>query len=530
MRRRLVTPVLFVSAAVLYSLRLTVPFEADAEEALAQYGLYARNYDRFGYRISGFAPLNAAGPDLGNYPSVAHQIYSHRPPTVSLGVSLFYRLLGRDEASIRVPVILAALAALAVFRAVAARLLDSPWDRAATALLAFVPIYAYYAPVTVHQVFGLLGALLIYWAYLRWRERPDRGRRAVWAGVTFAACWLDWPAFYAAGAVAVLHAATSRERRWAGWVAPAAAAAAAGVFVGYLYFLDPEGRVPLKAFLASGAGHAGRAPVGIAAYLVSEGRELAIHFTLGLLGLAALGLARLRPRENWRDAAILSFLILGADEVLFPNMCWWHRYLTLPWAPAAALLGAGGLRALGALPRGRLLAGAAVLAFAAQAALVLHKRHTFRGYYEVERGLAAALARHTGPGDRILVRLAHDVHLRSFYADRFVVTYRDDLRMLLRQYVNAPEEGIDDAALIDRLSRPGHGFSWFVTASVESARGKFAWIRRLAESPEFPRSARREMLMETAAEPTPLVEFLRSHRPFRERDGFLFFDLREGVR
>lgn len=530
MVRRLRIPILFVSAAVLYSLRLNAPFEAEAEEALAQYGLYARNYDRFGYVLSGFAPLNLAGPTLENYPSVTRQIYAHRPPVVSLVVSVFYKILGGEEASIRVPVILATLAALALFRAVARRLLDPPWDVAATALLAFVPVFAYYGPTTVHQIFGLLGALLIYWAYFRWREAPGRGRRWALAGAVFAACWLDWPAFYAAGAVAVLHAATSREGRWAAWVAPASAAAAAGAFVIYLYALDPAETLPLRSFFASGAGHAGRAPVGAAAYLASEGRELAVNFTLPLLALAALGAARLRPRGDWRGAAILSMLAWGADELLFRNMCWWHRYLTLPWAPAAALLGAVGLRELASVRRGELLAGAAVLAFAAQAFLVLRQRHTFRGYYEVDRGFAEALVRNTEPGDRILARLAHDVHLRSFYADRFVVTYRDDLRMLLLQYVNAPEEGVDDAVLMERLGRPGHGFSWFVTASDAAAGARFGWIRRLSGDPGFPRRARRELLMETAGEPTPLVEFLKSRYGALERDGFLFFDLRGTAR
>ncbi|RPH36217.1 MAG: hypothetical protein EHM91_16295, partial [Planctomycetota bacterium] len=130
--RRTLLAVLFVSATILYGARVGKPFTGDVESALAQYGMYGRNYVKYGYLRSGFAPVNAAGP-LEHYPSVAEQIYSHRPPTVSVLVTLPFQVFGVSETALRIPVILAALATLALFLAIAERLLGPRWGLVAAA-------------------------------------------------------------------------------------------------------------------------------------------------------------------------------------------------------------------------------------------------------------------------------------------------------------------------------------------------------------------------------------------------------------
>lgn len=522
--RALPIAALFLVSGTVYSARLARPYETDAEAALAMYASFARNYLKFGYSRSGGAPLDAAGPALEAYPTVAGQIYAHRPPVVSLLVSLPYQVFGSREPVLRATLVLAALGTLAVFLQLAVRVMGPGWGLAAAALFALAPIYGYYSVTTVHQVFGLLGALLVYLFYLRWRESPAGARLWALLGISFGACWLDWPAYFAVGAVALLHFARG-ERRAQAFLLLAPAVAAFGAFVLYLYLLDPAKGIPLASLLASGKGHSA-GPPGFLEYLASEARELAIQFTIPLLALAGLGAARLRPRGSFPDAVVLSLALLGSDEVLFPSMCAWHTYLTFPLAPWAALAGAGGLRFLWGRPWGRAAAALLAAAFLLQAGAVLARRWSFVGSYEVHRGAAETLDRHTAPGDRILLRLNHDPYLRTYYADRYVVSYSDRDRELRRQYVNPLERGVYDAELIRRLSSPGHGFTWFVTSTSDLAAARFAWIRALRGRPDFEAIVRRHFFLETPGAPTELFRFLRERFPCEEREGFLFFDLR----
>ncbi len=524
MSRRLPVIVLFVCAGILYSARVGKSFTSDVETALAQYGMYGRNYVKYGYLRSGFAPINASGP-IEHYPSVEEQIYSHRPPTVSVLVTLPYQLFGVSETALRIPVILAALATLALFLALAQRLLGPTWGLVAAGLFALVPIYSYYAVTTVHQVFALMGCLLIVLAALRWIERPDRRRFAELLAATAIGCWLDWPAYYAAGAMGlllVLRGAPVRRGGVAVWIT---AVASFLLFLGYLWLLDPQGGAPLRHLRGSGSDHGSLAPFSFFNYLRTEGRELAVHFTLPLLILAGIGAFQLRPRQDPAHQVMLLLLLLGADEVIFPSMSWWHDYLSMPLAPFAALAAALAMKGLMSSTPRRLVAAALAAGFLLQTGLVLAKRLTFVGTNEITVALAEELSRRTAATDRSLVRVNHDVHLRAFYADRTVVTYEEPYGKLSLMYVNRPEKGVNDQELIRRLSRPDHGFRWFVTAEADPAAERLAWIRALRGRPDFDDFVRRYFWFETPSKPTELLTFLRSRFPCTTERGFLFFDL-----
>jgi hypothetical protein len=87
-------------------------------------------------------------------------------------------------------------------------------------------------------------------------------------------------------------------------------------------------------------------------------------------------------------------------------------------------------------------------------------------------------------------------------------------------------EPLDEAALIDLLSRPGHGFSWFVTTSLRTAQPHLGSLSNLpvADPDAF---ARDRYAFESDREPSRLVKSLEGRALRSERDGFLFFDLRE---
>jgi hypothetical protein len=486
---------LFVVAASVYSFRLAAPFTHYDENVTACYANWGRTYLRLGYRASGWAVVKTVDPLRAIGRVRSDEIYAHRPPTVALLVSVAVRLFGSSEATLRGVGVLATLATLAVFASLATRLLGSAWGLAAAAIFALTPAVSFYGVAIAHQSFGLCGALLILRVYLWWRDGPSSGRLWALAGITVVACWLDWPAFYGAAAGAGLHAVLRPERRRVALVTPAAALLAFGLFLLYVYFLDPVGLVPLRDFLATGVTHSSRVPLGayVSAYLGQAFRWI----TVPLLILAAAGVLRLRPRADLADAAIVSTVFLGADAVLFPTLFYGHPFLIVPLAPFAALGGTWGMRWLCARRWTRALAVALVVGFVIQASAVLiHARRggDWPSYAGVSRRLGAALRRHTRPEERTLVRASVDPHLLAYYAERRVGIFDGDGIHRLE----GADADLDEDALIGRLGNPGGEFAWFVTPALD----------------------------ESEAHPSKLVTFLRSRYPELRWDGFLFFDLR----
>src|SRR4029079_10748088 len=166
------------------------------------------------------------------------------------------------EGATRLVGVLATLGTLAVFWRVAIRLLGRTWGTVAAAILAFIPDFAFFGVAIAHQTFGILGALLILLFYLRWREQPAPARLGALAGVTVFSCLLDWPAFYGAGAVTLLHLLRDRERRTVLLLVPACAAASLSLFVLSLFCLDTPDHVLFKDFLKPGGIHSNGVPLG----------------------------------------------------------------------------------------------------------------------------------------------------------------------------------------------------------------------------------------------------------------------------
>jgi hypothetical protein len=518
--RLVATVAIFLAAGAVYSIGLTAPYTHYHENVTACYTTWGRNYLRFGYGPTSGAPIKAAGIRPPAVPG-PRQIYSHRPPTVSLLVSLSCRLFGATEGAIRGVGLLASLATLALFGVLSRRLLGPGWGLVAFALFAFIPNFAFYGVAIAHQTFGVLGALAIFVATLWWQDRPTGRRTAALLGVVAASCWLDWPAFYASGACGLLILFTAREKRRVGWLLPAAAVASLGAFVFYLYLLDPVGLVPLKDFLSTGSGHS-RA-VSLGAYLASHAREAIRWFTVPVLLLSAVGAGRLRPRATPKDAAVVATVLLGADSVLFSNLASGHLFLTVPLVPFAALAAARGLQALSTSRAGRVVAAAFALGFVAQSGLAMWRAHHDLKYpypNEAARALASALQRTAAPEERTLVRLSVDKHVLGYYADRPIALYSASERSVDWLDEVRVENGIDEASVLRLLN--GQGFSWFVTTTPSLAVER---IESLKSSPDRDRWVE-EYEFESERAPSALVEELRRRYPEVRRDGFLFFDLR----
>ncbi|MHC4607880.1 MAG: ArnT family glycosyltransferase, partial [Planctomycetota bacterium] len=502
------------------------PFRHPHEYVLAQYAKFGDNYRKAGYVASGGAPVNSSGPEVGARPPEPRELYAHRPPMVSLFLSFAFRIFGSSEASIRGFLVFWALVTLGVFLLIARRLLGPAWGLAAAWIFAFVPLYSFYAIVTPHTLLGTLGCMLVYLFYLRWTERPDRERFWVLLAVIFVSCWTDWPAYYAVGAVGLLHVLTAKGRRWTGLLFPACAVVSFGLFVLWVFLLDPAGCVPLKDLFATAAHHSRPKPPQV--YVLPLAKDLAIWLAPPLLLLAAAGAALLRPRRKFVHAAILSMVILAADLVLFPVIMVGHRFLLLPAVALIALLAAVGLQFLWRRKWTR-VAGAVVLAgLLVWAVRVQVHVHEYDGYYtDMSRAMASALNRNTERSERVLIRLYLNPDIVCFHSDRSLAVYSTVIGRLHRFHDSTIVEPIDDAGMIALLEKPGHGYSWFVTTTRGLALKKFAFVREMcAAHGKIDGSFLDTYGFELESRPSDLVTFLRSRFPAVERDGFLFFSLR----
>ncbi len=174
------------------------PFLRHHESVSTEFSKHARNHLKFGLSKTFGLRLDVSGPDLGAYPEYRTFFYPDHPPLPALIVAGVFALAGPGEIPFRLTLIGFSLLALLLFRALARRLLPSPWDRAAALFFAFFPAFAYYSVVTCLQITCLVGILAALLFYLRWR---DSGRARDYAGILGGIAFAGlcaWPGYYVA--------------------------------------------------------------------------------------------------------------------------------------------------------------------------------------------------------------------------------------------------------------------------------------------------------------------------------------------
>ena len=388
---------LFVVALLV---NLDAPFVRHREGVGAFYATLARNHVRAGLGVTRGANLETSAPDLAVYgEDWRRYVYPNRPPLSALATAAWFAVFGASEAVLRLSLIAAGLGALLAFRALAGRLAPPREALLATGIFAFMPLFWYFSVVAVHLVYALAFSLAAWACRLR-------GRNA-WALVFLAlGCLSDWPAYYAAFAMA-LDAFLSKERKIAAALL-ATALSAFGLHLAHLAWVG--GGDLVRRFLGAGVERA--AFPDPRSYVFGEARELGLYATAGVLILAAIGARRL-PRTVWL------LVLLGLDELVFARWALVHDYLTYPLAAFLALAAARGATSLAAAPRGRWAAAALLLLAAVQSALVTGDRLTRSGAQELEVRGGRAVRKVVGPRERALVVFAHQRQFLPWYADRW---------------------------------------------------------------------------------------------------------------
>ncbi|HLY11531.1 MAG TPA: glycosyltransferase family 39 protein [Planctomycetota bacterium] len=452
-------PILF-AAALLY--RIDAPFLRHRESVPAYFANAARNHVRLGLGQTRLGMIEISSPDPDVYPNWRAYFYPNRPFVSALVTSGWFRLFGVSEAVMRLSLIAASLGALFAFLKLVERLIDPKWAPLALAFFALNPLFWYFSIIAVHLVYALAFSLAAWACWVRWDEsRRSRILMGVFLGL---ACESDWPGYYAAISIGV-DALLSHRRRIAAGVALLAAASFA-LHLLHLLWIDPEHGPLIRRFLAAGAGRSVQGLPGPLAFLVSQGREAALYFTVGMIVLAGVGVRRL-PRRVWLLA------ILGLDELVFSRWAHVHDFLQYSLTPFVAAAAAVGVESLWTSASRKAVASALIVLAALQSVWITGDRLTRRGANEVLYRAGVAIRERTAPRDRVLITVADERQFTPYYADRYTagVEPEESVLMVHPSGVHVPVAGVED------LAAHFHDFSVVLVGDPDGAAKEIGFFR-----------------------------------------------------
>jgi 4-amino-4-deoxy-L-arabinose transferase-like glycosyltransferase len=316
----------------------------------AFYSNIARNYLRYGYLETRFAPVVSTG----RVPAEERRYYLTHPPGIGLAVSFSFALFGEHEWSARlVPLAFTLGSILLVFRLGEKIFSSRDVGLLAEALFALAPLGTLYgahvdpqgSPVT-------FAALLLLLAYID--RKPALGAAALLLGAAF-----DWPVHYLAGLLA-LHAWLFRtdSKRWSAGLL-LGSFLLVGTYLLYTRYVAPNPEAqylestPVDAFFFWMGirvppdripGRPIEAP-GVTAWLSRMEETLRKLYTIPLLLLAVIGAGFAASKEG--KAALWILLVWGlAHVLLFPLGAFVHDYWSSYLGPGLSLAAAFGLVSL----------------------------------------------------------------------------------------------------------------------------------------------------------------------------------------
>jgi hypothetical protein len=388
----------------------------------AFYSNIARNYVRYGYLETRFAPVISTG----NSPPEERRYYLTHPPFIGLAVSVAFHLFGEHEWSARLVPLLFGLGSIVLVFRIGSKVASRENGLVAAALFSLAPLETLYgAHVDPQGLPVTFFALLLLLAY-------EEGRPLVGAGALLLGAGFDWPIHYLSGLLA-FHALFFRpeRRRWAvGLLAGSLILVTS--FLLYARFVAPHPRqqylqsTPFDSFLFwSGVrvppdripGRPIETPAPVE-WLVRMASHLDSLYTLPLLILAAFGAA-----ASWSRGGPSSLWILLswglAHILLFPLGAFVHDYWSMYLAPGLALAAASGLaRIADSLRRARTL-------FLTASSTALSLFLLTAGIRRVDSlprepaALGTKLHELTGPDEGVLMLNPLDAR-DAYYADRVI--------------------------------------------------------------------------------------------------------------
>lgn len=311
------------------------------------YGYAAKCFDLFGWTRLRGQPAKFFLPTTTD----AFYAYLNHPPAPHIATCHAYRLFGRDETALRIPILLLLLLDFILIAALA-RTVKMPQPWVAVGAFAALPLVFEYGNMVDAPNFSVTFLLATMIAWFRWRENPTKGRFVAFLGVAFAASLIDWFNYLLAPALLIDllfdrrgAAVKTTFLRMIGAGMPFVAGLAA--FFGWLCFVTGGVAGALEQMKTLGAVPGGKDPfvhrVPIE-YFASMKHWFVRGVGLPVLACAGFGLfaCALSARRSAEARVRLRLLAMAAVAGYLPSVVFWtraaiHEFWILTMMPAIAL-------------------------------------------------------------------------------------------------------------------------------------------------------------------------------------------------
>lgn len=408
----------------------------------AFYGNVARNFVRYGYWSTAFAPVvNSGVVDPSQF-----ELYYHHPPLTMWLTSVSFHVFGVHEWSARLAPLIFSLLTMALVFQFAMAVFGKATALCALLFVAVLPVDAYYAShLDPNSSMSIFFTALTVEGYRRWlnsgRDR-DYGLCAISIVLGCITAWYTylvvpgilahfWIVHRSAGGPDKVRSANVRRGVWARvWLLPAFAVAVFGLFLLHREIAFSTGRPEIYDPLAVRVlKRTVNYELDRSVIMVTYLKQIWKLYTLPFVALTAAWVfvflqdfwkKRLRTAD-WCIAILLSYGFLYA--LAFPGHLPGHDFFVRTYVPGVALACAVVVsRVAGALhrPLVRLVVIGVVIGGACAAATV-RTRSLYasddRGNGRLVRGFGEAVAALTTPQDPVFLPIP-DARVLQFYLDR----------------------------------------------------------------------------------------------------------------
>ncbi len=409
-------------------------------------GVIVRNYLRYGYISTRFAPVWASGPL--NPDKLAPYYHLRHPSLRYLLLSVSFRIFGTAEwSAVLISVLFSAGSAIVVYFLV--KRIWGKWTALlAVAFMVLIPVDAYYGNIASHEPLEMFFALLALLMYRRWLDTPGRGWLIGMLAAMGLGAWAGYDGFYIIGLIG-LHYLFTRPWRWATIRFSLGLGVYAlllfGAWVLYASLLLGSPLTFLQGWvLRTGSGEGAQFTYG--AWYVLEYMRVRDFFTpiLRLLALIwAVFFVRdvLRKRDWARHSYVVLLLLFGlAQVVVFRQGAWVHEYWLMFLTPFFAVAAAVTIGQVGREWFGRrraLIAVLVVIVWAFYAPMAIQQLQAF---YQ--------------PRDAAEIRLAQELNARTTLNDGILLGF-EVLQPNFDYYLDRRIEQVSNVDDFERLTAGG---------------------------------------------------------------------------
>jgi len=157
-----------------------------------QYAVYARNYIWYGYLKTKFGLVSTPYPVYSSH----FNYYFHHPPLISLWISLFFRVFGVNETSVRLAEIMLSLLSLIIIYNISKILWGKNVAYMNSFIYALLPITVYYDRIAAPDYSAIPFILLTLYFYILWSWSSNSKYLWYLSISLFVGTWFDWQAYF----------------------------------------------------------------------------------------------------------------------------------------------------------------------------------------------------------------------------------------------------------------------------------------------------------------------------------------------